>query len=182
MLQVKIFNIQYLSTYRTTKFSFLPFSVEYFDLSFNMFEGPTPLPQGQAALVIDAGLCGHPLSKECINRTMQSVVPRYSKKNDVDIMLFLFFWNWIRARVCDCVCTGNGESLLEGERQEALLIMHGFSCMRICNQDSPVKCHYCYCCKMIVLIYPFIRNCSVFFIYYLFEVLRSVSCSSNFFL
>ncbi|WVZ72393.1 hypothetical protein U9M48_020860 [Paspalum notatum var. saurae] len=35
------------------------------------------------------GLCGPPLSKECINRTLPNVVPHHSKRS-TDIMLFLF--------------------------------------------------------------------------------------------
>ncbi|TVU21720.1 hypothetical protein EJB05_31375, partial [Eragrostis curvula] len=36
------------------------------------------------------GLCGPPLSKECINTTTSSVVTHHSKKQPVDIVLFLF--------------------------------------------------------------------------------------------
>lgn len=36
------------------------------------------------------GLCGPPLSKECGNTTVPSVLPLTSKKDSLDIMLFLF--------------------------------------------------------------------------------------------
>ncbi|KAK8448297.1 hypothetical protein SEVIR_8G260200v4 [Setaria viridis] len=54
-------------------------------------ESPHFMTFSNSSFLGNSGLCGTPLSNQCmINRTMQSAVPYHSKKNPVDVMLFLF--------------------------------------------------------------------------------------------
>jgi hypothetical protein len=54
-------------------------------------ESPHFLTFSNGSFLGNLGLCGPPLSKECINiTTTQSVVQHHSKKDSVDIILFLF--------------------------------------------------------------------------------------------
>ena len=66
------------------------------NLSYNKLEGRVPESPHFMTFFSDSffgndGLCGPPLSKECMNITPATVmVPFYSEKKSVDIMLFLF--------------------------------------------------------------------------------------------
>ncbi|CAL4982453.1 unnamed protein product [Urochloa decumbens] len=84
------------------------------DLSNNKLVGSIPesphfMTFSNSSFLGNSGLCGPPLSKECINGTTQNVVISFQEELCGRYVVPLF-WNWIWCRVCYCYSSDMGNT------------------------------------------------------------------------